>query len=503
MPSFASESAPEGGRSFGLNNDSSSPVKPQVEHRDTSPPEISLIPSNEVLKNSREEEEEEEKEEEKKSGDSILLQDDNENSAATATADTAADADAAATRSYKPSSSDMLYYYERLLPFKSIFLWLNHSPVPNNDFINREFAFEFKSGAYQRYNSFSSYQDFKQQVVKSNPTRFEIGAIYTLPPNKRKVLSNSKNVLKPLEKELVFDIDLTDYDEVRSCCSKTDICEKCWMFIDIAIEIVESGLKQDFGFKHLIWIFSGRRGIHCWVSDKNARSLNDPQRRAIIEYFDISKENVLRKPYHPLLEKSFNIIYNNKKNYFENFLKNQNIKNDFLIDKLKSYNTNESQLLFNKQSILELSNYLESNPNLSGFEKLSILEKFLPQSKSNINNKKLLQNLKDFKKDLVLFLLYPKLDLEVSKQTHHLLKSPFAVHPGTGNISIPIHIGFNPLTSALNLRDLINANEGLNKDNNTSLDLFQKSIATFDDFAKSIIKDEGVKKREAEDLLDF
>ena len=102
----------------------------------------------------------------------------------------------------------------RSIQFKHIFNWLNHSPKPSRDMINREFAMAFRSGAYKRYNSFNSVQDFKAQIEKANPDRFEIGAIYNKPPRERDTLLKSE--LKALEKELVFDIDMDDYDAFRN-----------------------------------------------------------------------------------------------------------------------------------------------------------------------------------------------------------------------------------------------------------------------------------------------
>ncbi len=48
----------------------------------------------------------------------------------------------------------------------------------------------------------------------------------------------------PVERELVFDIDLTDYDDVRTCGKGAHICNKCWPLMAVAIKVVNPALKR-------------------------------------------------------------------------------------------------------------------------------------------------------------------------------------------------------------------------------------------------------------------
>uniref|UniRef100_A0A3P9MHA4 DNA primase n=1 Tax=Oryzias latipes TaxID=8090 RepID=A0A3P9MHA4_ORYLA len=318
-------------------------------------------------------------------------------------------------------------YYRRLFPFSQYYRWLNYGGVQKNYFQNREFSFTLKDDIYVRYQSFSTQNELEKEMQKMNPYKIDIGAVYSHRPNQHNTVKSGS--FQALEKELVFDIDMTDYDDVRTCCSAADICSKCWTLMTIAIHILDRALREDFGFQHLLWVYSGRRGVHCWVCDEAARKLSAAGRSAVAEYLSLVKGGeetvkkvVLTDPIHPFISASLEVV---EKYFLE-------------------YAVQEQDILGRKEcvdKVLALVPEDVRNELQTKMKSVKQPEKLWKMIKNEAKNKQgTVKKGQHFEKEIMLQYCYPRLDVNVSKGVNHLLKSPFSVHPKTGRISVPIDL---------------------------------------------------------------
>lgn len=147
-------------------------------------------------------------------------------------------------------------YYSRLFPFEPMQRWLSYGGDLDY-FGRREFSFTLPGGIYSRYNCFGSLDQFRAEVTKKAPQKIDIGAVYNTAPAHHARVEN----FEPLEKELVFDIDATDYEEVllekEPGVSLTS--QRTWPWMAVCVEILDRALRHDFGFKHIMFVFSGTK----------------------------------------------------------------------------------------------------------------------------------------------------------------------------------------------------------------------------------------------------
>lgn len=108
-----------------------------------------------------------------------------------------------------------------------MFSWLSYTGG-SDYFINREWSFTMEDDIYIRYQCFRDEKEMKAAMQKRQPHKIDIGAVFTAPPKEHD--SINPDDFKTVERELVFDIDMTDY-------GKSSCCDWLFMFILLCISL--------------------------------------------------------------------------------------------------------------------------------------------------------------------------------------------------------------------------------------------------------------------------
>ena len=144
-----------------------------------------------------------------------------------------------------------------------------------------------------------------QDLCKKLPYKIDIGAVFTADPRDHKKFK----LFEPVQREFLIDIDLTDYEFLDCDVKKIETCDRCWPIMALAARVLNQILVKDFGFEHLLFVYSGRRGIHCWGCDTRARVMSNDVRSAVADYL-APKLNAatgrlaIAQPMHPSLRRS-------------------------------------------------------------------------------------------------------------------------------------------------------------------------------------------------------
>ena len=126
----------------------------------------------------------------------------------------------------------MEMYYRHLFPSNLICEWLAYGQT--NTLQHREFNFTLDiNGAevYERYISFANSEEMRRMLHQKCPLKIDIGAVMRDIPKK-----GAPNA--PLQREFVLDIDIDDYDQVRTCCKGATLCQLCWKLMRVACHIL-------------------------------------------------------------------------------------------------------------------------------------------------------------------------------------------------------------------------------------------------------------------------
>eukprot|EP01064_Diplonema_japonicum_P016698 TRINITY_DN24718_c0_g1_i1.p1 TRINITY_DN24718_c0_g1~~TRINITY_DN24718_c0_g1_i1.p1 ORF type:complete len:426 (+),score=86.61 TRINITY_DN24718_c0_g1_i1:58-1335(+) len=312
-----------------------------------------------------------------------------------------------------------------------------------------------------RYKSFDGANELRKGITSFEPDRIEIGPIYSHQPK----LKDKAIGFEPTERELVFDIDASDYDDIRVCCKDKKMCEDCWGFMRSGVKILNRILTHDFGFKHLLWVFSGRRGIHCWVSDETARKLTNEQRASIAKYIEVHLGGKTLEDSKIAIEKdlaadwshpTFKTLYNTfVKSAFEDIVLNPENQNNLSDEKIAHdiFTLFKSRIPNNVGVLDKVKEYLAKA--VSG----ALSQKQAWEGIKRIKSANQYNRHCEWVPIVVEYIYtYPRLDVMVSTKRNHLLKSPYSIHPGTGLLCVPFLSGeldtFRPFTDAPHVASL-------------------------------------------------
>ncbi|MDA9633362.1 hypothetical protein N9S81_00320 [bacterium] len=259
--------------------------------------------------------------------------------------------------------------------------------------------------------------------------------------------------IKVVGKELVFDLDLQDNPWAAGAKSDMQHNDRFMPLLFASANILQLLLKQVYGFTNFLAVYSGRRGIHLYVLDRRAFALTAEQRQAICESLCLRPHST-DSPFvntrlwaslsSPELETAVNAAWAAAMGNSEN----------------------ECGMLASKPSVAHFAELFSKWKPPSGWTSppvpvhaSTVFSRLCSEStlKERID---CLSKLNRFAaRDVVLAVVWPRLDVQVTASLQHTIKTPFSLHAATGRVAMPVMLdaftvpvergGWRPALSAL------------------------------------------------------
>ena len=346
-------------------------------------------------------------------------------------------------------------YYAHEFPVDAL-VWLT---TRNGDEpVLREWALD--GDYYKRYVTANNATELRAKLARMPSLRaLHVGPVWYKACQKPK--SDADTLLKfeqphPHRRELIFDIDLNDYDFLdlqegppdpngRPRPLSLEKCDYAWPVAGIAVKILTRILRDQFGFGEFLCCYSGRRGVHLWVLDERAMALDADGRSAIASFVDLQLSKCKQrasmgqrhfaKTYH-LMETAYEL--------FENVLVAEmgvlcplEAREDFIV----RLGLNDQESMHNL--------HMEIDRKDSGVEVWAYIKtKVHGQAKRHPKACGWFVKRLD---ETVLAYVWPRIDINVTKGLNHLIKAPFVAHPKTQRIAVPLRadevLTFKPATA--------------------------------------------------------
>ena len=163
----------------------------------------------------------------------------------------------------------------------------------------REMSYWYEGVCTRNCGSYNSWQEWKENASKRVFDRMDMGGVYNEQWTRLVTKKSKKNVENPdymdantraqshrfcTRAEFKIDIDGNEFTNRPCCGNEAKLCSECWPLFVFSARLIKNLLIQLLDCKKMLFVFSGRRGIHIWVQDDVAMEMTNNQRIAFVDY---------------------------------------------------------------------------------------------------------------------------------------------------------------------------------------------------------------------------